>query len=61
MTKLEQHRERIANLRVVLLQEQAIHPNSKYAQDLQQTINFIELEMKQLEFALANPIVMVNE
>lgn len=61
MTTLEHYQKRLADLRVKLMMEQLINAASRYAQDLELSILHLERNIKQLEFARANPVVMVDK
>ena len=61
MDRLQYLKERLASLRFLKAQEEALKlPSHRYLEDLNLSISSCEAQIRQLTFARANPLVMVN-
>ena len=61
MDRLQYLKERLASLQLLKATEEALKlPSHRYIDDLELSINSCEAQIRQLTFARAYPLVMVN-
>ena len=61
MDRLQYLKERLASLRFLKAQEEALKlPSHRYLEDLSLSINSCEVQIRQLIFSRQYPLVMVN-